>query len=220
MVEISASVLNVEKENSAQTFYNLETSGIDYFHIDVMDGDFVEQNTVTKMMEYTSIIKQISNIPIDVHLMVRDIEAFVEYYIPFAPNRITIHYEADRKEKILEQIKKIKENEIKVGISVKPNTKIEEIFPLLPFVHMCLIMTVEPGRGGQELIPSTIEKIEKLKEYIEKKQLEVDIEVDGGINLQTAAQVKKAGANILVVGTALIQTENYKEMVIYILKYF
>lgn len=213
MVEISASVLNVEKENSAQTFYNLETSGIDYFHIDVMDGDFVEQNTVTKMMEYTSIIKQISNIPIDVHLMVRDIEAFVEYYIPFAPNRITIHYEADRKEKILEQIKKIKENEIKVGISVKPNTKIEEIFPLLPFVHMCLIMTVEPGRGGQELIPSTIEKIEKLKEYIEKKQLEVDIEADGGINLQTAAQVKKAGANILVVGTALIQTENYKEMV-------
>ena len=168
MVEISASVLNVEKENSAQTFYNLETSGIDYFHIDVMDGDFVEQNTVTKMMEYTSIIKQISNIPIDVHLMVRDIEAFVEYYIPFAPNRITIHYEADRKEKILEQIKKIKENEIKVGISVKPNTKIEEIFPLLPFVHICLIMTVEPGRGGQELIPSTIEKIEKLKEYIEK----------------------------------------------------
>lgn len=213
MVEISASVLNVEKENSAQTFYNLETSGIDYFHIDVMDGDFVEQNTVTKMMEYTSIIKQISNIPIDVHLMVRDIEAFVEYYIPFAPNRITIHYEADRKEKILEQIKKIKENEIKVGISVKPNTKIEEIFPLLPFVHICLIMTVEPGRGGQELIPSTIEKIEKLKEYIEKKQLEVDIEADGGINLQTAAQVKKAGANILVVGTALIQTENYKEMV-------
>ena len=213
MVAISASVLNVEKENSAQTFYNLETSGIDYFHIDVMDGDFVEQNTVTKMMEYTSIIKQISNIPIDVHLMVRDIEAFVEYYIPFAPNRITIHYEADRKEKILEQIKKIKENEIKVGISVKPNTKIEEIFPLLPFVHMCLIMTVEPGRGGQELIPSTIEKIEKLKEYIEKKQLEVDIEVDGGINLQTASQVKKAGANILVVGTALIQTENYKEMV-------
>ena len=213
MVEISASVLNVEKETSAQTFYNLETSGIDYFHIDVMDGDFVEQNTVTKMMEYTSIIKQISNIPIDVHLMVRDIEAFVEYYIPFAPNRITIHYEADRKEKILEQIKKIKENEIKVGISVKPNTKIEEIFPLLPFVHMCLIMTVEPGRGGQELIPSTIEKIEKLKEYIEKKQLEVDIEADGGINLQTAAQVKKAGANILVVGTALIRTENYKEMV-------
>ena len=213
MVEISASVLNVEKENSAQTFYNLETSGIDYFHIDVMDGDFVEQNTVTKMMEYTSIIKQISNIPIDVHLMVRDIEAFVEYYIPFAPNRITIHYEADRKEKILEQIKKINKNEIKVGISVKPNTKIEEIFPLLPFVHMCLIMTVEPGRGGQELIPSTIEKIEKLKEYIEKKQLEVDIEADGGINLQTAAQVKKAGANILVVGTALIQTENYKEMV-------
>ena len=213
MVEISASVLNVEKENSAQTFYNLETSGIDYFHIDVMDGDFVEQNTVTKMMEYTSIIKQISNIPIDVHLMVRDIEAFVEYYIPIAPNRITIHYEADRKEKILEQIKKIKENEIKVGISVKPNTKIEEIFPLLPFVHMCLIMTVEPGRGGQELIPSTIEKIEKLKEYIEKKQLEVDIEADGGINLQTAAQVKKAGANILVVGTALIRTENYKEMV-------
>ena len=213
MVEISASVLNVEKENSAQTFYNLETSGIDYFHIDVMDGDFVEQNTVTKMMEYTSIIKQISNIPIDVHLMVRDIEAFVEYYIPFAPNRITIHYEADRKEKILEQIKKIKENEIKVGISVKPNTKIEEIFPLLPFVHICLIMTVEPGRGGQELIPSTIEKIEKLKQYIEKKQLEVDIEADGGINLQTAAQVKKAGANILVVGTALIQTENYKEMV-------
>ena len=213
MVEISASVLNVEKENSAQTFYNLETSGIDYFHIDVMDGDFVEQNTVTKMMEYINIIKQISNIPIDVHLMVKDIEEFIEYYIPLEPNRITIHYESDKQETLLEQIKKIKENKIKVGISVKPNTKIEEVFPLLPFVHMCLVMTVEPGKGGQELIPSTIEKIKRLKEYVEENQLDVDIEVDGGINLQTAKQVKEAGANILVVGTALIRAENYKEMV-------
>jgi len=213
MIEISASILNVEKEESIKTFYNLEIAKINYFHIDVMDGKFVEKDTSKKMEEYTNQIKHISNIPIDVHLMVKNIEEYIENYLPLEPNRITIHYEADNKDKVLQQINKIKENGVKAGISIKPNTKIEEILDILPYVHMCLIMTVEPGKGGQDLIPETVEKIKELKKYLEENELEVDIEVDGGINVETAELVKTAGADILVVGTALVNSEDYKKTV-------
>ncbi|MFR5683302.1 MAG: ribulose-phosphate 3-epimerase, partial [Clostridia bacterium] len=186
MVEISASVLSVKKEEAIKTFYNLETAKIDYFHIDVMDGKFVEQDTADLMLEYTEYIKSISNLPIDVHLMVEDVYSYVQSYIALDPNIITFHYEAvKKKEDIKELINLIKENDIKVGISIKPETKLEEIKEFFPYLHQVLIMTVEPGYGGQTLIESTINKIKELKEYIEKENLELDIEVDGGINLQT-----------------------------------
>ena len=143
MVEISTSVLSV-KEEPIKTFYDLETAKTDYFHIDVMDGKFVEQNTSLVMREYAENIKQISNLPLDVHLMVEDIDSYIEVYIPLNPSFITIHYEAQPKEEILRAIAKIKDNGIKCGLAVKPNTKIEDIYEFLELVHMVLIMTVEP----------------------------------------------------------------------------
>ena len=214
MVEISTSILGVEKENSIKTFYNLEVSGTDYYHIDVMDGKFVENNTEEKMYTFTNEIKQISNIPLDVHFMVENIKENIDRYMIFKPHIITFHLEVCKdKEEVKKYIKYLQENGIKVGISVKPNTKIEDIFEFLPYLHLCLIMTVEPGKGGQKLIPETIEKIKVLKKYIEENNLDTYIEVDGGINLNTVDMVKEAGADIIVAGSAIISAEDYKEVI-------
>lgn len=213
-MEVSTSILSVKRDNCIQTFYNLETAGTDYFHIDVMDGKFVENNTVDLMTEYSEYLNSITNIPLDVHLMVEDVMSYVKSFLVFEPRNITVHYESAKDDKeILEWISFIKENNCKVGISLKPNTEIEKIYNILPYVHTVLVMTVEPGKGGQELIPSTIEKIKKLKDYTKKQGLEVDIEADGGINLDNVKSLRMAGCNIIVAGTSIIKSKNYKKMI-------
>ena len=211
MVEVSTSILSVKKGEESATFFELEAAKTDYFHIDVMDGKFVEKNTYEKMLESASYIKRISNLPLDIHLMVEDVKAAINDFVAVEPNIITFHYEACKdKQEVYDLIKNIKENNCKVGIAVKPNTKVEEIFEFLPYIHMCLIMTVEPGKGGQTLITDMVEKIEKLKEYVDNNNIEIDIEADGGINLKTAPIIKKAGANILVSGTAIVMAKDFK----------
>ena len=213
-MEVSTSILSVKRDNCIQTFYNLETAGTDYFHIDVMDGKFVENNTVDLMTEYSEYLNSITNIPLDVHLMVEDVMSYVKSFLVFEPRNITVHYESAKDDKeILEWLSFIKENNCKVGISLKPNTEIEKIYNILPYVHTVLVMTVEPGKGGQELIPSTIEKIKKLKDYTKKQGLEVDIEADGGINLDNVKSLRMAGCNIIVAGTSMIKSKNYKKMI-------
>lgn len=214
MVEVSTSILSINEEKSVKIFYDLEVAKTDYFHIDVMDGEFVKNNTVEIMQEYCSQLKQISNIPLDVHLMVKDVRTYINSYIPYDPNTITFHLETCKdKEEVLKLIKYIKENNIKVGISIKPSTKVQELYEYLPYIHSVLIMTVEPGYGGQELIPETIEKVKELKNYINKNNIEIDIEVDGGINLENVEKLKKAGANIIVAGTAITNSEDYKQTI-------
>lgn len=212
MVEVSTSILSLKREDALGAFYNLEVAKTDYFHIDVMDGKFVEQNTADTMQEYCNNIKQISNLPLDVHLMVEDVKKYVDLFIPYEPNIITFHLEACKNEReILDTIKYIKENNIKVGISIKPNTKVEEVLKYLPLVHLVLVMTVEPGYGGQKLIPETIEKVRALKAYI--SQNDIDIEVDGGINLENKELLKEAGANIIVAGSSILNSKDYKEII-------
>ena len=166
------------------------------------------------MLEYASYIKRISNLPLDIHLMVEDVNSAIEDFIAVEPNIITFHYEACKnKEEVMQIIKKIKENNCKVGLSVKPETKIEEIYEFLPYIHMCLVMTVEPGKGGQTLLTDMVDKISKLKKYVDENNIEIDIEADGGINLKTAGAVKQAGANILVSGTAILIAKDYKVII-------
>jgi len=212
MVEISTSLLSVKPENALATIYELELAKTDYFHIDVMDGKFVEKDTRKQMLEYATIAKNVSNIPLDVHLMVEDIKENILDYVGLEPNIITIHLEATKnKEEALELIKYIKESNIKVGISIKPNTKVEEILEYLPYINLLLVMTVEPGKGGQKLIPETLEKIKNIREYIKENDLEVLLEADGGINSDTVEDIKQAGVDIIVAGTAIINSSNYKE---------
>ncbi len=214
MVEVSASILSMKNENAIKTLYNLETSGIDYFHIDVMDGKFVSADTTSKMLEYCEYLNSISNLPLDVHLMVEDAKSYISSFLVFEPNIITVHLEAAKsKQELLEWINYIKEKNVRVGISIKPNTKIDEILEYLPFIHIVLVMTVEPGKGGQELIPSTIQKIKELSNYIKQNNLEVDIEADGGINEENVAMLRDAGVNIIVAGSSITNSNNFKETV-------
>ena len=214
MVEVSASILNMDNENAIKNLYELETALIDYFHIDVMDGKFVKDNTIEKMIEYSEYISSISSLPLDIHLMVEDVEQYIKSFSVFEPNLITFHIEARKnKEEIFELIKLVKESNSRVGLAIKPNTKIEEIYNYLPYIHSVLIMTVEPGLGGQELIPETIEKLSRMKKYLEQEKLEVDIQADGGINLQNIDLLKQAGVSNVVVGNALMKTKDKKDMI-------
>lgn len=214
MVELSASILSVEKEKAIKTFYNLEEAKIDYFHIDVMDGKFVKQDTSILMKEYTEYLKQITNLPLDVHLMVEDVKSYLISYSALEPSNITFHLEAGKnKEEIMEWINFIKQEGIKVGISIKPDTKVEEIKPYLQYINLCLVMSVEPGYGGQEFIEAVIPKIQELNRYREEQSLDYIIEVDGGINQETVTKVKDAGVDIITVGSYLVKSENYKETV-------
>ena len=214
MVEISTSILSVEEKDCMKIFYDLETAKTDLFHIDVMDGKFVENNTSKKMLEYASNIKQMSNLPLDVHLMVEDAKSYIQEYLPLEPAYITVHKESFKtEEELKETIKYIKEYGVKAGVSIKPNTKVEEIYNILPYIHLVLVMTVEPGKGGQSLIETTISKIEELKHYRQEHDLDFYIEADGGINEQTVSLVKDAGVDIIVAGTAIIQADDYKKAI-------
>ena len=214
MVEVSTSILSVEKEGCIQKFYDIECAGTNYFHIDVMDGKFVKNNTVKIMEEYTNYIKQISNTKIDVHLMVEDVDKFVKEYADMEVDSITFHIESvkDQKE-VLNIIKYIKDKNIQVGLSIKPETENKEIYEYLPYIHKVLVMSVEPGEGGQKFIENTIEKVKNLSNYIEENKYEIDIEVDGGINSENAYKLKEMGANILVAGTYIINSQNMKEAI-------
>lgn len=214
MIEISTSILTVENGKETEVFFALEKSKTDYFHIDVMDGKFVEKDTYQQMLEYSSYIRRISNLPMDVHLMVENIKEAVNDFSSVEPNIITFHIETCKnKEEVIDTIKLIKESGARVGIAIKPETNIKDVYEYLPYIHMCLIMTVEPGKGGQTLITDMLAKISELKTYIENKNIEIDIEVDGGINLKTAQRVKEAGANILVAGTAILMASDYKVII-------
>ena len=214
MYEVSTSILNVEKGKEIETFLKLEKARTDYFHIDVMDGKFDEKNTYNKMLNLSSYIKRTSNLPQDVHLMVKDVKKSIEDFLAVEPNIITFHLEAcESDEEIFNMINLIKANNIRVGISIKPNTEVKRIYKFLPYIHVALVMTVEPGKGGQTLISNMVEKVHTLKKYIEDNNLETEIEVDGGINLATSEKVKEAGAKILVSGTAILIAKDYKEII-------
>lgn len=214
MIEISTSILTVEKENANKTFYDLEVAGTDYYHIDIMDGKFVEKNTEELMYDYANTIKQISNLPLDVHLMVENVKENIDRYIPLSPSIITFHYEACKNdEEVIELINYIKEAGIKPAISIKPNTNVEKIKKFLQIVHMVLIMTVEPGKGGQKLIPETLEKVKEIKKYLKENDLETYIEVDGGINNNTIDMAKEAGIDIAVAGSSIISANDFKQAI-------
>ena len=212
MVEISVSVLNVKNENAIKTFYNIEEAETNYFHIDLMDGRFVKQENLKQMKEYATTIKHISNLPLDVHFMVENIKDIIDDYIELQPNIMTFHIEAS-KENTTNIISYVKEQGIKVGLAISPKTQIKEIEEYLPYIHLVLVMTVEPGLGGQKLLPETIKKIEEINYYREKNNIDFEIEVDGGINAETASLVKNAGADILVAGSAILQSKDYKQMI-------
>lgn len=227
MYEVSTSLLNLtdningdeksfnfEKGKEAEVILKLEKARTDYYHIDVMDGKFVEKNTYNWMKEISSYIKRLSNLPLDVHLMVEDVKSTIDDFSAVEPNIITFHYESCKDdEEVMEMINLIKHYNSKVGISIKPNTPVDKIHKFLPYIHLVLVMTVEPGKGRQGFIPEMLTKIEELRKFEKENDLDFQIEVDGGINLATCEQVKQAGAEVLVAGTAILKAVDYKVII-------
>jgi ribulose-phosphate 3-epimerase len=199
---ISASLLSM-RDNLFHYIKILNKENIDYIHIDMMDGVFVPNKSFT-YEEIKFIIDNI-NRPIDVHLMVKDIDNYIKDYLMYDTEYITIHYEAMID---LKPIAKIKSHGIKCGISIKPDTNVEHIYDLLDKIDLVLIMSVEPGKGGQEFIPNTLDKISKLKDEIKRRKLNVKISVDGGITEKAGKQSLKRGADMLVIGSALKKDMN------------
>ncbi len=214
MVEIATSILNAKKEKIIDTIYDLEKAKTDYFHIDVMDGEFVKNDTHDIMLEYSEYLDHITKVPKDVHLMVKDVKNFIDSYAIFAPNIITFHYEAlARDEEVMKTIEYAKTKCRRVGLAIKPETNVEEIKKFLPYVHVVLVMTVEPGKGGQEIIKDTIEKIKELDKYRTEERLDFDIEADGGIKVENSQEIIAAGADILVAGTAILESNDYGKII-------
>lgn len=207
MINISASILSA-KNNLENTILELNDLDIEYIHLDIMDGIYVNNTSFNE--DDVSVLLKYSKKPIDVHLMVMDINSYVNYYIKNNVESISIHYELIDSFDI---ISKIKDNNIKVGIAINPDMPIEVIFPILDKIDKVLLMSVKPGFGGQEFIPSTLDKIEKLRKEINRRKLNVLISVDGGINNNSSIKCIEKGADILVIGSALINNENRKEFI-------
>jgi len=203
-MKISASYLSI-KEDLKENIDKLTNCDIDYLHLDVMDGIFVENKT----KDFNDLEKALNHKkPLDVHLMVKDVSKYIEEYKKLKPEFITFHYEIDYD--IMALVMELKNNNIKAGISIKPNTKVESLIPYLPFIDLVLIMTVEPGKGGQEFIEESTDKIKKLIELRNNNKYDFLIEVDGGINDLTIEKV--SNVDISVIGS-YITNGNYEERI-------
>ena len=206
-ITISPSILGGSFANMQDTIKLIDQSKAEYIHFDVMDGDFVPNLTFGP--QFISNIRQYSQKTFDVHLMINRVGKFLDDYIKAGSDIITFHLEIE--ENINELISKIKINNIKCGIAIKPTTPWEDLKPYLNDIDQIIIMTVEPGFGGQKFMDDQLLKINQLRKYISDNKLHVDLEVDGGVNYETGKKCIAAGANILVAGSFLFNQENLTE---------
>lgn len=204
---ISASILSADFGNLEGELRRAQNSGCDMIHFDVMDGHFVPN--ISYGVPVLKSIKKYSPLPFDVHLMISEPEKYVEAFKNAGADIITFHSEVECGKSAL--IDKIHSLGMKAGMSVKPNTPVRELYPYLDKLDMALIMTVEPGFGGQGFIEFTLDKIASLRAQAELMNIPLDIEVDGGITDKTAPRVKHAGANVLVSGSYLFKSEDMKK---------
>ena len=200
-IKIAPSILSADFGQLGSEIKKLEKAGADMIHIDVMDGHFVPNLTVGPPVIKT--LRKYTKLPFDVHLMISPVHKYIKDYAEAGANIITIHPEAT--DNLQESIKHIKNFGKKVGVSLNPNTQIDIIEKLLVEINLVLIMSVHPGFAGQKFIPNVLDKIKELKKIKDKKNLNFDIEVDGGINFDNSKLVIEAGANILVSGTTIFK---------------
>ena len=200
-IKISPSILSADFSKLGKEIQDLEKAGADLIHIDVMDGHFVPNITIGP--EVISKLRKYTSLPFDVHLMISPVDSFIENFAKAGADIITIHPEATNDLK--KSIQRIKSLNKKVGISLNPETSIDKVLPVINLIDLVLIMSVNPGFGGQKFIRKTLEKVKVLRKTIDEKKLKIQIEIDGGINFENSKIAVEAGVNILVSGTTIFQ---------------
>ncbi len=204
MVKIAPSILSADFSRLGEELRKIETAGADLVHIDVMDGHFVPNLTFGPPV--VRALRGCTALPFDVHLMMDDPGSLLDAFLDAGADSVTLHIEACEQPQAL--LDRLHEAGVGAALSVKPGTPAEAVFPFLDRLSMVLVMTVEPGFGGQKLMPETLQKAAAIRQECARRGLSVDIEVDGGINAQTAVQAAQSGANVLVAGSAVFGAED------------
>ena len=200
-IKISPSILSADFSKLGQEIQNLEAAKADLIHIDVMDGHFVPNITIGS--EVINKLRKYTSLPFDVHLMISPVNNFIKNFAEAGADIITIHPEAT--DDLVDSIKKIKSYNKKAGVSLNPKTSVDKVLPVLNLIDIVLIMSVNPGFGGQKFMKETLEKVKILRKEIDAKKYKVQIEIDGGINFENSKMDKEAGVDILVSGTAIFK---------------
>ena len=209
MFIVSPSVLAADFAKLGDELKKIEKAGATYAHLDVMDGIFVPNISFGAPM--ISSLRKASDLIFDVHLMITEPQRYIDDFIKAGADIITIHYESCENPR--EVIKYIKSKEVKVGLSIKPATPAEEVYDMLRDLDMLLVMTVEPGFGGQKMMPDMLEKVRKIRKYANANRIKIDIEVDGGLTAENVGLATAAGANVIVAGSAVYNAKSPKEVI-------
>ena len=200
-IKISPSILSADFSKLGDEIKNLEKANADLIHIDVMDGHFVPNITIGP--EVINKLRKHSSLPFDVHLMISPVHKFIKDFAKAGADIITIHPEAT--DNLVDSIKEIKSHNKKAGVSLNPETPVSKVLPVLNLIDLVLVMSVNPGFGGQKFISKTLEKVKILRKEIDSKKLKVQIEIDGGINFENSKNAINAGGDILVSGTTIFK---------------
>lgn len=208
-IKVAPSILSADFSRLGDEVSSVEAAGADMIHVDVMDGHFVPNITIGPLV--VKALRKITKLPLDVHLMIENPEKYVEAFAKAGADIITIQVEASKD--LPSDIELIRKNGATPGVVVNPGTGLTKVLPVLEKISMVLIMSVNPGFEGQKFMPEVLPKIRELRKMIDGRKLKVDIEVDGGVNVETAKLVVEAGANVLVAGSAIYYSKDRKSVI-------
>lgn len=206
MTKVSPSILSADFANLERDLKLIRQSGADYVHVDVMDGLFVPNISIG--VPVVQAVRRVTDMPLDVHLMIDRPIRYVEAFCKAGADILTVHLEADSPENTRQALVCIRELGVRPAVCVKPRTPAEAVLPFLELCALCLVMTVEPGFGGQKFMEDMMPKVQAIRQYIDENRLDCELEVDGGVGLQTAPICKASGANVLVAGSAFFKAED------------
>ncbi len=205
MKKIAPSILSADFSRLDREVRAVEKAGADAIHVDVMDGHFVRNITIGPLV--VAGLRKLTSLPLDAHLMIEEPERYVEAFAEAGSSWITFHAEVCPR--LTRLIRKIQRLNVRPGVVINPSTPLKVLYPVLDQIDLVLLMSVNPGFGGQPFIPSTLRKIERLKDIVEKNNYRLEVEVDGGIKVDNIAEVSRAGGDIFVVGTGIFKTDDY-----------
>jgi ribulose-phosphate 3-epimerase len=207
--KIAPSILSADFSRLNEEVRAVEKAGADLIHVDVMDGHFVPNITIGPLV--VTGLRKLTSLPLDVHLMIEEPERYIEAFAQAGSTWITIHAEVCPRLRLM--VKRIRQLKVRPGVVLNPSTSLKALYPILDEIDLVLLMSVNPGFGGQSFIPSTLKKIERMRKIVVQNHYSLEIEVDGGIKVENIGEASRAGGDIFVLGTGIFKTKNYRETI-------